>query len=173
MEEISISQIQEETIQHNLPPSTYPMMTETKKRMEDKKEIKMLPKIVRRGNEVSEDLMRIIRNMKRNAYKPKEISILTDLTKATVKKIISQMKDEKPLLGEVSLSQKKRGRKKTENTGLQDKINGILEDNDSITLKLMKDRLKDGGYDISVSYLSKTMKKMGIKRKTNRNHYQT
>lgn len=132
-------------------------------------------KTIRRHSTISKDMYKIILNMKRNAYKPKEIAILTDLTKTTVKRILTEMgEDDKPIIRKqnknenisnqqhsTSTSMSKRGRKKSENIDLQVKINKILGDNDSITLKTMKDKLKDNGFDISISYLSKTMKKMG------------
>ncbi|EKE41031.1 hypothetical protein ENU1_070380 [Entamoeba nuttalli P19] len=175
MEDYSISQIHtEDVLQHSLPPSTNgeTEKKEIKKSEEDNQREIFQPKVVRRKDRVSEDMMRIIKNMRRRGYKAKEISILTDLTKGTIKKCISKIEDNKPLIDETSSVLKKRGRKKSENTDLQEKIQSILHDNDGITLKTMKDRLKDGGYGISVSYLSKTIKKMGIKRKPSQQNIQ-
>lgn len=131
-------------------------------------------KTIRRSGEISGEMIKIIRNMKRNAYKPKEIAILTDLTKSSVKRILREIgEDDEPIIirknnnksqqnhQSTTSSLSKRGRKKSENVDLQLKINRILGDNESITLKSMKDKLKDNGFDISISYLSKTMKKMG------------
>ena len=120
-------------------------------------------KVIQRNNKVSDTMIKIITNMKRNGYKPKEIAVLTDLTKSTVLNVLRQVVDDRPLM-DSTLS--KRGRKKSENINLKRRINNFLVDDDTITLKSMREKLKESGFDISVSYLSKTMKKMGIRKKT-------
>ena len=124
------------------------------------------PRRPRKKNTVNEDILRIIHRMHQHGYKAKEIATITDLTKSTIYKYIDRMDEEKPADDDMSSLIRKRGRKRAENTELQQKIQAILQQDETITLKMMKDKLKEEGHDISISYLSKTIKKMGIKKKT-------
>ena len=124
---------------------------------------------IKRKTNVNEETLRVIRNMNIKGYKAKEIATITDLTKSTVYKYIERMNTENPPDEDMSSLIKKRGRKKSENTSLQNKIKEYLDNNTCITLKQMKDALKEEQIDISISYLSKTIKKMGLRKRTN-NH---
>ncbi|KAL7721030.1 Resolvase HTH domain-containing protein [Entamoeba marina] len=170
MEDIPLSPIKEaETISLTLPPATNTQIafcdsTHISETVREKKERESLPKKTRSKSNVTEEILKIIHRMHQRGYKAKEIAVITDLTKSTVYKYIDRM-DESPETEDMSSLIRKRGRKRTENTELQEKINSILDCEDSPTLKAMKDKLKEDGHDISISYLSKTMKKMGVKKK--------
>ncbi|KAL7721292.1 Resolvase HTH domain-containing protein [Entamoeba marina] len=170
MEDIPLSPIKEvETISLTLPPATNTQSlfcdsTNISESVRDKKERESLPKKTRSKSNVTEEILSIIHRMHKRGYKAKEIAVITDLTKSTVYKYIDRM-DESPETEDMSSLIRKRGRKKAENTELQEKINNILSVDNAPTLKAMKEKLKEDGHDISISYLSKTIKKMGVKKK--------
>ncbi|BFU20283.1 Helix-turn-helix domain of resolvase domain containing protein [Entamoeba histolytica HM-3:IMSS] len=173
MEDIPVSPIHtNESFPNKLPPATSIISAISEDRIESEesqiiKKSESDNKKIRRKNNVNEETLKIIHNMYIRGYKAKEIAIITELTKSTVYKYIERMNDENPQRDDMSSLIRKRGRKKSENTFLQDRIRDFLNSNNGMTLKCMKDILKDEGHDISISYLSKIIKKMGLGKRAN------
>ncbi|ELP91346.1 hypothetical protein EIN_153830 [Entamoeba invadens IP1] len=126
--------------------------------LEEKRNIAALPR--KPKNSVNEETLKVIHNMNQRKYKAKDIASVTELTKSTVYKYIERMATEKT--DEMSSLLRKRGRKRTENRSMQSKIMEICDTPGDKTLKDIKDKLKEEGYDISISYLSKIMKRLGL-----------
>ncbi|EMH76554.1 Helix-turn-helix domain of resolvase domain-containing protein [Entamoeba histolytica HM-1:IMSS-B] len=149
MEDIPVSPIHtNESFPNKLPPATSIISAISEDRIESEesqiiKKSESDNKKIRRKNNVNEETLKIIHNMYIRGYKAKEIAIITELTKSTVYKYIERMNDENPQRDDMSSLIRKRGRKKSENI------------------------LKDEGHDISISYLSKIIKKMGLGKRAN------
>ena len=154
-----------------LPPKL-PPATNTKSNFFDDTQLidHILKKEDRRKNSVNEDVLKIIHRMHQKNYKAKEIAELTGLTKSTVYKYIDRMDKEKVDPKDMSVLIKKRGRKRNENTELCEKITKVMASNENATLKAIKDELKKENYEISISYLSKTISRMGLRGKENTSH---
>ncbi|ELP86507.1 hypothetical protein EIN_034180 [Entamoeba invadens IP1] len=169
MEDKSLSSISfDDGSVDGLPPSTNQLQNDQsvlwKKRDKDLEPKRITIKKIRRKDEASEDMRKMIRNMKTRGFSIKEICILTDLTKDVVIKYIPDLlNDEKICTEQIDAHHTKRGRKKSDNIELQSKIQDCFDEDNSMTLRNMKEKLKEDGIEISVSYLSKTIKKMGIR----------
>ena len=120
-------------------------------------------KQIKRRVHINEEVLRVIRNMNLRGYKAKEIALITDVTKSTVYKYIERLNDVKMKENDdVKQLIKQRGRKKSTNVSLQSKLKGFMESPQQMTLRQMRETLKEeDNLDISISYLSKTIKRMG------------
>ena len=120
-------------------------------------------KQIKRPVHINEEALKVIKNMNLRGYTAKEISLITEVTKSTVYKYIDRLNDNKMKENDdVKQLIKTRGRKKSTNFPLQSKLKDFMDGPQQMTLRQMRETLKEeDGVEISLSYLSKTIKQMG------------